>query len=145
MSLPTKKPDKRLFFLLNMARHHLFTYAETVCEAEVGISVTQAGALLFIAKNEGCYQKTLAQALGLKKSAVTGLVNRMQKNALIERGVCDVDGRAITLKLSAQGKQKIPLILPLIQQINEQVLNDFSEQEIDIILRFLNKVIDDCR
>lgn len=135
------KQDRRLFFLLNMARHYLFTYAKQTCEKQFDISITQAGALLFIAKHEGCYQKELADALGLKKSAVTGLVTRMENNALISRQVSETDGRATTLHLSSKGKEKVPQILPMIKRVNSELLEDFSEQEIDVILRFLNKII----
>lgn len=124
-----------------MARHYLFTYAEQTCEKQLDISVTQAGALLFIANREDCCQKDLGEALGLKKSAVTGLVSRMENNALISRKASETDARATTLHLSAKGKAKIPQILPLIKNINVELLEAFSEQEIDVILRFLNAII----
>lgn len=139
------QPDKRLFFLLNMARHHLFAYAEAQCLENIGITVTQAGAMLFIAKHAGCQQKALATALGLKKSAVTGLLNRMQQQQLIERHSCPNDARASNLFLSTIGKAKLPLIQPLIQQLNTQFLSEFSEQEITVIVRFLNTVIHTCQ
>lgn len=138
-----KQQDKRLFFLLNMAQRHAFSYATTQCETHLGISVTQAGALLYIAKHEGCLQKQLAQALGLKKSAVTGLVSRMQQNELIMRQTSQTDARASKLYLSTTGKQKIPQIMPIIQESNALLVADFSEDEINIITRFLNKVIAD--
>lgn len=133
--------DKRLFFLLNLARHHLFNYVDAECDEKLGISVTQAGALLFIAKHEGCYQKSLGDALGLKKPAVTGLVSRMEKNNLIIRKACKQDRRASTLFLSDAGKNKIPQIMPLIQNSNDEFLSDFTDVEKAIIFKFLNKII----
>lgn len=140
---PEHFQDKRLFFLLNMAQHHAFAYAKQQCTEKLGITVTQAGALLYIAKHEGCVQKELAQALGLKKSAVTGLVTRMQNNALITRRVSEVDARASQLYLTRLGKEKIPQILPIIQEANASFVADFSEEEISVIVRFLKKVIND--
>src|SRR5690606_40671513 len=72
--------DKRLFFLLNMAQKKLFRHVDAVCERELDASVTQLAALMLICQQPGCLQKDLAQALELNKSAVTGLIGRMEKN-----------------------------------------------------------------
>lgn len=132
--------DKRLFFLINIARHRLFTCVDAMCESKLGMSVTQAGALIFIAKNEGCLQKTLAEALSLNKPAVTGLVSRMQKKELIERKACEQDSRASRLFLSKSAKKKLPDIFLLIEKMNQTLNEDFSKQEIDVVVRFLNSV-----
>jgi DNA-binding MarR family transcriptional regulator len=125
-----------------MAQHRMFKFADTHCENRLGIPVTQAAALMFIAKNEGCLQKALSQALGLNNSAVTGLVGRMLKNEIIERKPCEEDGRASRLFLSEKGKSKLPEIFPLIQEVNEKLSEEFSKEELEIVSRFLNKVID---
>lgn len=135
--------DRRLFFLLNMAQHRLYKYADSECEQHLGISVTQTAALMFIAKNEGCLQKNLGLALGLNKPAVTGLVGRMVKNELIIRKASAEDRRASLLYLSNLGKQKLPFIFPLINEVNEALRNEFSEEELETVARFLNKVIQD--
>lgn len=140
-SKKSRHQDKRLFFLFNMARHHLFGYVDAECDARLGISVTQAGALLYIAKKEGCYQKDLGDALGLKKSTVTGLVSRMEKNGLVKRKACKQDGRASTLFLSQLGNEIIPQIILFIKSINDEFLSDFSDEEMDVIFKFLNRII----
>ena len=135
--------EKRLFFLINMAQHRMFKFADSHCEDSLGISVTQAAAIMFVAKNEGGLQKTLSKALGLNNSAITGLVGRMVKNGLIIRKPCAEDGRASRLFLSDTGKQKLPDIFPLVQAINKQLTEDFTEEEIETVVRFLNKVMKD--
>jgi DNA-binding MarR family transcriptional regulator len=137
--------DKRLFFLINKARHRMFKYAEAQSEARLGTSVTQTAALMFIGKNEGCLQKDLAKILGLNHSAVTGLVGRMIKNGLINRQTCDDDARASRLYLTELGQTKAPQIKPLMQEFNEKLTKGFSEDEIDVVLRFLNNIVDDFR
>ena len=128
-----------------MAQHRMFTFADARCEQHLDISVTQAAALMFIAKNEACLQKELSKALGLNNSAVTGLVGRMNKNGLIVRKSCEEDGRASRLFLPDKGRSKLPEILPLIQKVNEMLTADFSEEEMDVVIRFLNKVMSDFR
>ena len=87
-------------------------------------------------------QKTLSQALGLNNSAVTGLVGRMLKNNIIERKACTEDGRASRLFLTKEGQDKLPIIYPLIQELNEKLSEEFSQDELETVSRFLSKVID---
>ena len=126
-----------------MAQHRMFKFADHHCEEQLGISVTQAAALMYIAKNEGCLQKKLSKALGLNNPAITGLATRMSKKGLITRQTCEEDGRASRLYLSELGQSKLPNIFPLVHQINEKLTADFSEEDMEIVVRFLNKVMND--
>lgn len=135
--------DKRLFFLLNMAQHKMFQFADVHCEQRIGITVTQTAAMLFIAKNEGCLQKELSAALNLNNSAVTGLAVRMERNDLIVRKPCSEDGRASRVHLTETGRSKLPDIFPLIEELNQKLTADFSDDEIEVIAKFLNKIMTD--
>lgn len=133
--------DKRLFYLLNKARQRLYTYADQRSEGTLGISVTQLGALMVIAGNEGCLQKDLAQSLSLNNSALTGLASRMELNGLLMRRPCDQDGRASRLYLTDLGRTKIDSAKPLIAQLNAAMTEGFSDAEVEVILRFLNRLL----
>ncbi len=133
--------EKRLFTLINVAQHKMFKFAELESENRTGLTATQSAALMFIAKNEGCQQKALANATGLNQSAVTGLINRMNKNGLIERKACVEDGRALKLYLSEKGRLKLPEIFPLLGELNKKLTANFTAKEIDIVTSFLNSVI----
>ncbi|ARU57400.1 MarR family transcriptional regulator [Oleiphilus messinensis] len=137
--------EKRLFYLMNTAQHRMFKYADSQSERRIGLSVTQSAALMFIAKNEGCLQKALAEAMGLNQSAVTGLIGRMVKNRLIERKACNEDGRASRLYLAEKGKEKLPEIFPLVGEMNDKLTADFSAEEIETVTKFLNRVIQDLK
>lgn len=135
--------DKRLFFLLNRAQHKVFSHVDLVCDERFDISVTQCGVLMFIAKNPGCQAKQVAQAMGLNKSALSGLLNRMEKKQLIERKPCQHDARASLLYSSDKGLEKLALVKPLLAELSQALTEGFSEAEIEVILRFLNRLI--CR
>jgi DNA-binding MarR family transcriptional regulator len=133
--------DKRLFFLLNMAQRKLFNYVDKACEDALDTSVTQLAALLYIVKHSGCLQKDVAKALSLNKSAVTGLIVRMEKNELLERFVSDEDARAIKLYPTQNGVQKTLDLMPFIDDLNNLFSEDFTDEEIKTVLKFLNFVI----
>ena len=133
--------DKRLFFLLNMAQRKLFNYVDIVCEDALDASVTQLAALLYIAKNPGCLQKEVATALSLNKSAVTGLIVRMERNDLVERTACEEDARAIKLYSTPEGIQKTDDLMPFIDELNELFSEEFNDKEIETVLKFLNFIL----
>ncbi|AZT83595.1 MarR family transcriptional regulator [Marinobacter sp. NP-4(2019)] len=135
--------DKRLFYLLNIARHRVFKHADQLSEEALGISVTQVGALLLVAGDEGCLLKDLARTLNLNNSALTGLAGRMEQKGLIERRPCEQDGRASRLYLTDLGRRKIDSAKPLITELNERMTEGFTEDEVNVILRFLNRLVND--
>lgn len=133
--------DQRLFYLLNLAHRCVYKYADQNTEKHLGISITQLGALLLINQDEGCLLKDIAQTLNLNNSALTGLANRMEQNGLLVRKPCEQDGRASRMYLTALGKEKVSLAIPLIKQLNSAMAADFSDDEIKVILKFLNHLL----
>ena len=135
--------DKRFFYLLNKARHRVYKHADQRSEEALGISVTQVGALLLVAGDEGCLLKDLAHSLHLNSSALTGLAGRMENKGLLERRTCDRDGRASRLYLTDVGREKIESAKPLITELNNRMTEGFSDEEVTVILKFLNNLAND--
>ncbi len=133
--------DRRLFFLMNMAQKKLFRHADDVCEQTVGASMTQMAALMVVAAQPGCLQKDLAASLMLNKSAVTGLVERMITNGLLIRSTSETDARAVSLMVTDAGKDKVAQMKPLIASLNQTFTDEFTDAEIDTILRFFHFIL----
>lgn len=133
--------DKRLFFLLNMAQRKLFNHVDKACEQTFDCSVTQLAALLYVVKHSGCLQKDVVKALSLNKSAVTGLIARMEKNELLERSVSEEDARAIKLYPMPEGVKKALALMPFIDEMNTLFTDEFSDEEMETVFKFLNFII----
>lgn len=52
---------------------------ERRAKVELGISMVQLAALFYLAENDGCLHKHLAEALGIQPAGVSGLVDRLQR------------------------------------------------------------------
>ncbi len=129
--------DRRLFLLLDRARHKLFKRANVQLQDEIGISIAQGGALFFLGRHQNCLLSDLAEGLALNNSAITGLAARMEKSGLIKRTRCTIDGRAWRVSLTELGAEKRELVMERLRQFNLEIANGFSEQEMDIVYRFL--------
>ncbi|MCG8422539.1 MAG: MarR family transcriptional regulator [Proteobacteria bacterium] len=133
---------RRFFYLLNQSRHVLFKHADRLCRAHLGISTVQLGAIYAIAEQPGLVQKDLARALALRESAVTGLVGRMETAGLIERRADPDDRRVIRLYQTRRARAMRKKAKPLLGDLNAELAHGFTEQELDMVVRFLTTTID---
>ena len=72
--------------------------------AEHQLSITQLR-LLGILRDREPAMLDLARHLKLEKSSVTGLIDRAQRRGLVERTTAPHDGRAIHVRLTAEGRR----------------------------------------
>lgn len=119
----------------------MFQYVDAEAEKRLDVPVTQIGALFYLAENEGCSQKKLGEALGLNKPAVSGLVGRMEKHGLIERRPSASDGRVWCLFMTRRGQEVLPLVPPLLGELNNRLTEGFNDAELEVVQRFLNVAI----
>jgi DNA-binding MarR family transcriptional regulator len=133
-------PDERLYFLLSSAQQSLRQKVDQECVARVGLTSAQAGLLFYVAQHDCCALGELAQGLGVKNAAITGLVARTEKTGCIRREVSRDDARSAQLHLTAKGQKKLGEIKRLNTSFNERLRGDFSSSEIDLVLRFLRHV-----
>lgn len=130
----------RLIYQLNIARHTMMKSLDAGCRDQLGISVVQLSALLVLQEQQGCLMKELAEALMLDKSAVTGLTKRMETAGLLRKYSDEADSRITRLAMTEQGKQSLFQGLALLKQVNQDITDGFSEQEIATVSRFLGHV-----
>ncbi len=130
--------DRRLFLLLERARHKLFKKANTRLQSNIGISAVQGGALFFLGRHRDCLLSDLAEGLALNNSAITGLAARMKKAGLIVQTPCKTDGRARRISLSAAGEQKRTAVIEHLREFNSEIATGFSDEEMEIVYRFLS-------
>lgn len=126
--------------MMTLAQGRLYKYADKHCEAELGVSVAQSGALFYVLANEGCLLRELAATLGLNNSAITGLSNRMESNGLVQKRACEHDGRASRIFLTDLGREKVKASKPLLKRLNAEICDGFSDEELDVVTRFLNEM-----
>jgi DNA-binding MarR family transcriptional regulator len=85
--------------------------------AEHDFSITQLR-LLGILRDREPAMLDLARYLKLEKSSVTGLIDRAERRGLVERSTAPHDGRAVHVRLTAEGRR---LAEQLTAQVNESL------------------------
>ena len=130
--------DKRLFFLVNQTRNRLLDLMDNVLTHHFEVTTTQMAALLYLSHDNNCRIKELGEGLGIKRSGITGLVNRMEKAGLIVKVPCEEDARSSRVTLTDHALGLVRKAGPLILELDSRLKEGFSEHEMETVFRFLN-------
>jgi MarR family transcriptional regulator, organic hydroperoxide resistance regulator len=136
--------ERRLYLLLHRAQRALNVYANAQTLDAIGITASQLATLHYLAKNPGCSMTALANLLDANKSAVTGLIQRLERAGLVRRVPDPADGRASVLSVTRKGEQVRERSGALLQRLNAELTEGFSTGEVDTVARFLNAVVERC-
>ncbi|MES5820141.1 MarR family winged helix-turn-helix transcriptional regulator [Streptomyces sp. RG80] len=134
------EPDQRLYYLLQRAAHRLRTTLDRRCLATAGVTTAQLGALFAVQDEPGVTQQELARTLGLRESAVTGLVGRLTTAGLLSRQPHPRQHRAVVLELTDAGVAALRAAQPEIDRFNAEmraVLGDEGFDETAVALKSL--------
>ena len=139
-------PDKpRLIFLLNLGQRAVERWIEGQAEDTLALSAPQAGTLFYLLHNDGALIGEVAQALHIGASAMSGLANRLANARLIERGRDEVDGRAIRLYLTDDGREASQRAKKVLATLNQRLGEGFTPAEMDVVGRWLGALQDKFR
>jgi len=130
----------RFIFLLNSSQRRVQQWIANQGQEGLQLTAPQAGVLFVLERQDGQLMGELAQQLDLVPSAVSGLVERMQKLGLVERKPCTVDGRAQRVWLTEQGRAQLPLLYRITAQAQAKFSQGFSQEELAVVERWLKQV-----
>lgn len=110
---------------------------------EIGLSGTDHKYLGLIMQNGQMTAGELSKLTGLTTGAVTGLVDRLEKKKLIKRQFDKEDRRKVMIVPNTENVFK--LLNPIFDKLNEktkELVNSFSEHEINMLERYFRSAID---
>ncbi|MRR16281.1 MAG: MarR family transcriptional regulator [Deltaproteobacteria bacterium] len=135
------KKERRFIFLIGQARHRLMTRLDQALMEAAGITAAQSGALYYLKENDGCLFTELSRALGLDKSAITGLVDRLAGKGLVERRALPSDRRSMSIALTDAGRAAAARCLKITKEFNSAITEGLSERETESLSKALQKII----
>ena len=134
--------EKRLFFLIHQVHRKLFKEANRLSEEDVGAPVTQVAALLALHKG-AVKVNDIGAALKLNKAANSELIARMESKGLVSKKRDPNDGRAQIVEATAIGTVMQNKALPVISGLNDRIRGEFSDEEMIVVGRFLERLMDE--
>lgn len=110
--------------------------------SQQGVTVGQSFVLFDLLSHEGSSVKDIAARLQLDSSAITGLIDRLAKEGLVERVLDPDDRRSLKILLTFRGRELAEQILPLAEDFNRQIKDIFESSEAVIFEGLLHKLDD---
>ena len=119
-------------YLLTTAQHAVFQYLNAKL-SEYDVTPSQYGVLSCLWQREFATPKQISEILCLETSTISGVLDRMQKKGLIDRVINRDDRREVRVVPTEKGKALQEPISKIIDEVNEEVLKCFTEEEVALL------------
>ncbi|MGB9792609.1 MAG: MarR family winged helix-turn-helix transcriptional regulator [Thermacetogeniaceae bacterium] len=135
-----KSPDSIDYLFVQIIR--LFHQRSHALFSEIGIYPGQPPVLFQLWKKDGRTQKELAAELLVKPATLTLILQRMERDGLIERHPDPADQRVSRVYLTEKGKKLREPVLRAIRKREMEILEGFTPEEKLLLRRLLSRVRD---
>jgi len=131
------KADQCIFFQLTKASQAAAKF--WTCRL-TGAHVTAAQGMVlgFLHENDQVTSRDLGERVMLDSATLTGILDRLEKASLVERKTHPEDRRALSVCLTARGRQLTENLIALAETANQNFLEPLTSEE-QVILRLLLK------
>ena len=107
---------------------------------EMDITPGQFGVLTVIDKNPGLSQTQLGNALGIDRSTVVAVIDRLESRGLVARAAAPGDRRSHALKLSEPGSRLLRRLEELVRGHERHIARHLSAEDQALLIKLLDRV-----
>ncbi|AOK26827.1 MarR family transcriptional regulator [Burkholderia ubonensis] len=107
----------------------------------LGITGTQASMLFMIAVDKCSTAAELAREYGIEASAVTRMLDRLEKRGLLSRVRSIEDRRVVRLELTDEGRALAEGLPAIFRSVLDQLLDGFTPEEVGFLKSMLRRIL----
>lgn len=105
---------------------------------DMSVTPMQARALVYVSRNEGIRQVSLAEILEIQPIATARLIDQLSEDGLVERRPDPTDRRAYGLYLADGAQARLDEIDLFIEDVSQKAVAGMSEQDVEQLTRLLS-------
>jgi DNA-binding MarR family transcriptional regulator len=120
-----------------------FESYEKACGTFMGVTTSQAGAVLAFPVKSGLTMNELSKAVNLDISTMTRMVDQLVEKGLVERQTDAKDRRVVRVGLTEAGRKLHKKLEDALQSFYTNALNKFPKEEQIIIIKNLQHIYAD--
>ena len=105
------------------------------------LTPVQFAAVDAIATYPGIDQAGVAAKIAYDRATIGGVIDRLEQKGLVNRSVSKQDRRAREVRLSEQGQATYDRILPIVTDLQGDILSGLAEKEQDLFKAMARKVV----
>ncbi len=126
------------------AHSEVIRVLEDELEEERGLALSAYEVLMRLYGSERPWRMhELADSLFLSRSGATRLVEKLEKNGLVTRTICEDDRRGIQVAVTTKGKRTLRAAAPVhVQGVQKHFTQHLSETEAAVLCSAFAKIID---
>ena len=130
-----------LGYVLRRTQSAVFAdFAGTFAKAGEALTPGEFGLLVLVERNAGLSQMALARALGIDRSTLVPILNRLQARGLLVRRPSPSDGRTHALDLTPAGDKALAKYARLVKAHERRIASGLSAPEARTLIELLEKV-----
>ena len=143
---PGRKLDRGVLpsllgYVLRRTQSAVFAdFAATFARAGEALTPGEFGLLVLVERNAGLSQMALAHALGIDRSTLVPILDRLQERGLLMRHRSPTDGRTHALALTPNGEKALARFARLVRAHEKRIASQLSAAEIRVLIDLLEKV-----
>lgn len=103
----------------------------------LGVTASQAMLLNFLGEEDRILSRSLGQKLQISSATMTGILDRLEKLALVERQPHPDDRRAILICLTDQGRNNAKEIHSIMVKANREFLGQLDSEQSEALRKSL--------
>jgi len=134
-----KQIEDCIVFLLGKAQQNAYQVAKKKLKS-FGITPVQYAVLHLLWQKDGQLSSELGVRIQLDSATMTGLLERMVQRNLVQRRPSDSDRRKSHIFLTEKGRELQLVPVDLMVEANEELLNEFSDEEVQLLKYMLMKI-----
>ncbi len=115
-------------------------FGATFARANESLTPGEFGLLVLVERNAGLSQMALARALGIDRSTLVPILNRLQARGFLVRRASPTDGRTHALGLTTAGEKALARFAKLVRSHEKRIATGLSAAEIRSLIELLEKV-----
>lgn len=135
--------DESVGYLMARVRSKMANETNQITVAELDLTSTQSSMLLLL-RHGALSGAELAREYGLDASAVTRLLDKLEKRGLVSRVRSQADRRVVNLELTDDGWTMVARLGPLYTKVLERMLAGFTHEEAGFLKSLLRRIIINC-
>ena len=128
-------------YLLSRVKSTMSNMVTQRTMAELGITSTQASILFMVASGKCLLAAELAREYGIDASAVTRLIDRLEKRGLLSRVRSSEDRRAVRLALTPEGLALAARMPAIFNSVTDKLLTGFTAEEVGFLKSMLRRIL----
>jgi DNA-binding MarR family transcriptional regulator len=131
--------DEQVGFLMRRAQQrHLAIFQRIM--GEEGPTPTQFAALVKLSTGEEISQNLLGRMTAMDPATIKGVIARLAERGLVERLPDRQDQRRLLVRLSAAGREAVPMLIEKARAITAATLSPLSREEAERLLALLARL-----